>query len=123
MKRLLYIFAHSLCFPLLAIGSFMANAAIREVRPELSTTVSVLDSLSRTPLLLYFRQNRSLVEYDYMDNPRTFESFSTLFTDSLSAVYVDTITIFSYASPEGDARHNLTPVSYTHLTLPTICSV
>jgi hypothetical protein len=108
MKRLLYIFIHSLCFPLLAISSFMANAAIREVRPEISTTVSVLDSLSRTPLLLHFRQNRSLVEYDYMDNPRTLESFSVLFADSLSAVYVDTITIFSYASPEGDARHNLT---------------
>lgn len=81
----------------------MANAATREVRPEISTTVSVLDSLSRTPLLLHFRQNRSLVEYDYMDNPRTLESFSVLFADSLSAVYVDTITIFSYASPEGDA--------------------
>lgn len=108
MKRLLYIFIHSLCFPLLAISSFMANAATREVRPEISTTVSVLDSLSRTPLLLHFRQNRSLVEYDYMDNPRTLESFSVLFADSLSAVYVDTITIFSYASPEGDARHNLT---------------
>ena len=46
----------------------MVNAAaVRGVQPEITMTVSTRDSLYRTPLLLHFRQNRSLVEYDYMD--------------------------------------------------------
>ena len=107
MKRFLYIFAHSLCFLLSAGGSFMVNAAaVRGVQPEITMTVSTRDSLYRTPLLFHFRQNRSLVEYDYMDNPRTLACFCALFTDSLSTPGIDTVTIFSYASPEGDARHN-----------------
>lgn len=85
----------------------MVNAAaVRGVQPEITMTVSTRDSLYRTPLLLHFRQNRSLVEYDYMDNPRTLACFCALFTDSLSTPGIDTVTIFSYASPEGDARHN-----------------
>ena len=56
---------------------------------------NIADSLCRQPLLLHFRFDRTLVEYDYMDNPRTLACFCALFTDSLSTPGIDTVTIFS----------------------------
>ncbi|MCD8182324.1 MAG: DUF3575 domain-containing protein [Bacteroides sp.] len=69
-------------------------------------SVQDCDSLCRNPLLLYFRFDRSLVEYDYMDNPRTLREFDILFSDSTQAERIDTVTIISYSSPDGDARYN-----------------
>lgn len=64
------------------------------------------DSLCRTPLLLHFRFDRSLVEYDYMDNPRTLEEFDRLFSDSVSVSRIDTLVIASYSSPDGNSYYN-----------------
>lgn len=41
-----------------------------------------------------------------MDNLHALECFSTLFSDSISALSVDTIIITSCASPEGNVQHN-----------------
>lgn len=98
MKKCLLIFFSSLCFMLSPIYSM--DVSSREI------VLHTADSLCRQPLLLFFRFDRSLVEYDYMDNPHTLEGFHILFSDSLSATCIDTITITSYASPEGDARYN-----------------
>lgn len=64
------------------------------------------DSLCRTPLLLHFRFDHSLVEYDYMDNPHTLEAFDDLFSDSLSVSLIDTLIVTSYASPDGNSFYN-----------------
>lgn len=65
----------------------------------------------RKPLLLYFRFDSSLVDYDYMDNPHTLNKFASLFADSLLISYIDSISITSYASPDGNARYNLALVN------------
>ena len=67
---------------------------------------NIADSLCRQPLLLHFRFDRTLVEYDYMDNPRTLDEFRVLFSDTLCVSFIDTITITSYASPEGAVSYN-----------------
>ncbi|WP_044269178.1 DUF3575 domain-containing protein [Bacteroides timonensis] len=98
MKRRLLVLFSSLCYmlPLIhSIGVWGGEAVSHAA-----------DSICLHPLLLYFRFDRSLVEYDYMDNPRTLHEFHALFSDSLSASCIDTITITSYASPEGAARYN-----------------
>lgn len=64
------------------------------------------DTLCQKPLLLHFRFDRSLLEYDYMNNPRTLQRFGSLFADSLEVSRIDTVTITSYASPEGDNFYN-----------------
>ncbi|WP_300703976.1 DUF3575 domain-containing protein [Bacteroides sp.] len=64
------------------------------------------DTLCGSPLLLHFRFDRSLVEYDYMDNPHTLEAFSSLFSDSIAATRIDTLVIAAYASPDGNAHYN-----------------
>lgn len=90
IKNLLYIFVTRALLLLFPAVSFAGNA----------------DSLCRKPLLLHFRFDHSLVEYAYMDNPRTLADFSALFTDSLAVECIDTIHITAYASPDGDARYN-----------------
>ena len=67
---------------------------------------NIAGSLCRQPLLLHFRFDRTLVEYDYMDNPRTLDEFRVLFSDTLCVSSIDTITITSYASPEGAVSYN-----------------
>nr|WP_302831600.1 DUF3575 domain-containing protein [uncultured Bacteroides sp.] len=64
------------------------------------------DSLCHKPLLLHFRFDRSLVEYDYMDNPRTLKEFYMLFSDSFIVSRIDTMVITSYSSPDGDSFYN-----------------
>lgn len=93
----LYTFIHCACFLLVSVGVTAGNLT----KPE-----SASDTLCCEPLLLHFRFDRSLVEYDYMDNPHTLAAFSTLFADSLSTAQIDTVTITSYASPEGDTHYN-----------------
>ena len=46
-----------------------------------------------------------------------------LFTLTVSAVAKDVKAAFVYIGPTGDHGWTYQPVSYTHLTLPTICSV
>ena len=92
----LYTFIHCACFLLVSVGVTAGNLT----KPE-----SASDTFCCEPLLLHFRFDRSLVEYDYMDNPHTLAAFSTLFADSLSTAQIDTVTITSYASPEGDTQY------------------
>lgn len=85
----------------------MVNAAaVRGVQPEITMTVSTRDSLYRT--LYCFISVRTVRWWSmtiWTIHARLPVS-AALFTDSLSTPGIDTVTIFSYASPEGDARHN-----------------
>ena len=89
------------------IGFLQLSLSASAHKVESPDTACVSDSLYQKPLLLYFRFDRSLVEYHYMDNPHTLEEFSVLFSDSLQVSHIDTIHISAYASPDGDARYNL----------------
>lgn len=98
MKRYLLIFLGSFWFLLSPVHPIGLS--------DRQSVNSIADSLCRQPLLLYFRFDRTLVEYDYMDNPRTLDEFRVLFSDTLCVSSIDTITITSYASPEGAVRYN-----------------
>lgn len=98
MKRYLLIFLGSFWLLLSPVHSIGLS--------DRQSVDSIADSLCRQPLLLYFRFDRTLVEYDYMDNPRTLDEFRILFSDTLCVSSIDTITITSYASPEGAVRYN-----------------
>ena len=91
MKRYLLIFLGSFWFLLSPVHPIGLS--------DRQSVNSIADSLCRQPLLLYFRFDRTLVEYDYMDNPRTLDEFRVLFSDTLCVSSIDTITITSYASP------------------------
>jgi len=99
MKKEILIIISSICLLLWPSAVFAGRMSGTE-------PVSVRDSLCHNPLLLYFRFDRSLVEYDYMDNPHTLQRFQILFADSIASSRIDTITITSYASPEGNSRYN-----------------
>ena len=106
MRRLLHIFVYSVC--LLQFPAFASIADSAGMRVEVSQTLikSFHDSICHNSLLVHFRFNCSLVESDYMDNLHALECFSALFSDSISALSVDTIIITSCASPEGNVQHN-----------------
>lgn len=106
MRRLLHIFVYSVC--LLQFPAFASIADSAGMRVEVSQTLikSFHDSICHNALLVHFRFNCSLVESDYMDNLHALECFSALFSDSISALSVDTIIITSCASPEGNVQHN-----------------
>lgn len=87
---------------LLIVCLFLLPASARSSR----SLSSGCDTLCGSPLLLHFRFDRSLVEYDYMDNPHTLEAFGSLFSDSLAAARIDTLVITAYASPDGNAHYN-----------------
>lgn len=101
MRRLLHIFVYSVC--LLQFPAFASIADSAGMRVEVSQTLikSFHDSICHNSLLVHFRFNCSLVESDYMDNLHALECFSALFSDSISALSVDTIIITSCASPKG----------------------
>lgn len=64
------------------------------------------DSILCSPLSLHFRLGLSLLERDYMENSGTLSLLHSLLGDSLSASRIDTVTVFAYASPEGDEEYN-----------------
>lgn len=99
MKRKILIFIGCIGFLQLSVTAFA-------VQKEGVENIAALDSLCSTPLLLHFRFDRSLVEYDYMDNPHTLREFQTLFSDSLQLSRIDTVSISSYASPDGNTWYN-----------------
>lgn len=90
----------------IAIGILLLPPAAFAAHPAGAGVHCLADSLCPDPMLLHFRFNRSLVEYHYMDNPATLARFDVLFADSLQASLIDSITITSYASPEGDPHYN-----------------
>lgn len=69
-------------------------------------TLLPLVAQDKSPVLLHFRFDRSLVEKDYMDNARSLSSLCQLFSDSLSVSRIDSVIILAYSSPEGSSSYN-----------------
>ena len=58
------------------------------------------------PLMLYFRFDKELVDSGYMDNSRTLRHMEELFSDHQLCGRIDSISIFSFASPDGNLTYN-----------------
>lgn len=64
------------------------------------------EDMSGKPMMLYFRFDKSLVDSGYMDNGRTLRHLNELLTDRQLCTRIDSINIFSFASPDGDRIYN-----------------
>lgn len=64
------------------------------------------EEVSDKPMMLYFRFDKALLDSGYMDNGRTLRHLDELFTDRNLCARIDSINIFSYASPEGTPTYN-----------------
>lgn len=62
--------------------------------------------VSGKPMLLYFRFDKSVVDKGYMDNDRTLYYLDGILTDSTLTARIDSINIFSFASPDGNRKYN-----------------
>lgn len=62
--------------------------------------------LSCKPLMLYFRFDKALVDSGYMDNSRTLRHIEEMLTDHQLCGRIDSINIFSFASPDGNRTYN-----------------
>lgn len=60
----------------------------------------------KTELLLHFRFDRSLVDSGYRNNAAALHALHECFADSLQRARIDSVSICSYSSPEGDAAYN-----------------
>lgn len=67
---------------------------------------SNVEDTSVKPSLLYFRFDKALVDSGYMDNGHTLRHLDELLSDSILTARIDSIIIFSFASPEGSPSHN-----------------
>ena len=61
---------------------------------------------SEKPLMLYFRFDKATVDGGYMNNAQTLLHIDNLFTDVALCKRIDSIQIYSSASPEGSATYN-----------------
>ena len=62
--------------------------------------------VSGKPLMLYFRFDKALVDSGYMDNSRTLRHIDEMLTDHQLCGRIDSINIFSFASPDGNRAYN-----------------
>lgn len=62
--------------------------------------------LSGKPVYLYFRFDKAVVDYGYMDNARTLRHLEELLSDRSLTGRIDSIHILSFASPDGDRKYN-----------------
>lgn len=58
------------------------------------------------PMMLYFRFDRSIVDSGYMDNCHTLHALDQLLRDSRPAAWIDSLTVCSFSSPDGDEAYN-----------------
>lgn len=58
------------------------------------------------PMMLHFRFDKALVDSGYMDNGTTLRRLDELLTDRHLCARIDSIHIFSFASPEGNRLYN-----------------
>ena len=64
------------------------------------------EEVSDKPMMLYFPFDKALLDSGYMDNGRTLRHLDELLTDRRLCARIDSINIFSYASPEGTPTYN-----------------
>lgn len=62
--------------------------------------------LSGSPVVLYFRFDKAVVEDEYMDNARTLRHLDAIFSARSLTERIDSIHILSFASPEGKRKYN-----------------
>lgn len=62
--------------------------------------------LSGKPMVLYFRFDNAMVDNGYMNNARTLRHLEELLSDRSLTERIDSIHILSFASPDGDRKHN-----------------
>ncbi|WP_294562624.1 DUF3575 domain-containing protein [uncultured Bacteroides sp.] len=61
---------------------------------------------SDKPMMLYFRFDKALLDSGYMDNGNTLRHLDELLTDRHLCTRIDSINVFSFASPEGNCIYN-----------------
>ncbi|MBD9093873.1 MAG: DUF3575 domain-containing protein [Bacteroides oleiciplenus] len=66
----------------------------------------VIEETSCKPMMFYFRFGKSPVDSEYMDNSRMLRHLDRLLTDRNLCAHIDSINIYSFASPEGNHIYN-----------------
>lgn len=104
MRTPIYIrYIKHLCICYGFLFTFLLPVHARQVRDTGNVTE---DSVSMSPLVLYFRFDKALVDSGYMANGRTLRHLHELFTDPSLAARIDSVSILSFASPEGGSAYN-----------------
>ena len=65
-----------------------------------------MKEVSGNMMMLYFRFDKFVVDSGYMNNSRTLCHWDELFTDCNLCARIDSINIYSFASPEGNSAYN-----------------
>lgn len=74
--------------------------------PHCHAALRVVDDTSGRPVMLYFRFDKSLVDSGYMDNGRILRHLDELLTNRNMCTRIDSINIYSFASPDGNRAYN-----------------
>lgn len=87
------------------LGSTPLSIFSQEVQNEPVEDFGTIEK-EKTELVLYFRFDRSLVDYGYRDNQKVLSAMQKLFADSLFVSRIDSIQIKAFTSPEGNPVYN-----------------
>lgn len=76
------------------------------VFPGIHAQNETVKGTSGGKMLLHFRFDKAFVDSEYMDNRRTLSHLDEIFTNQNLIVKIDSLNIFSFASPEGNRAYN-----------------
>lgn len=74
--------------------------------PYCHAVQGTIEEVSGKPMTLYFRFSQSLMDSGYMDNGRMLRHLDELLTDCNLCARIDSINIYSFASPDGNRTYN-----------------
>lgn len=63
-------------------------------------------NVSTAPLMLYFHFDNATIDSTYMDNSHALRHLDKQFSNRTLAAHIDSVNIFSFASPEGNRTYN-----------------
>ena len=95
-KPIKYVQRFALCFGLL-------SGVLTGIRAQVNQQAA---NVSTTPFMLYFRFDNATVDSTYMDNSRALLYLDKQLSSHALAAHIDSVNIFSFASPEGNRTYN-----------------
>ncbi|MCD8092389.1 MAG: hypothetical protein LUF01_06035 [Bacteroides sp.] len=84
----------------------LCYAALFALLPSVHAQTEPAPDVPGTPVVLYFRFDKAVVDSGHMDNARTLRHLDEVLSNPRLADRIDSINILSFASPEGDRLHN-----------------
>lgn len=85
---------------------FLCCVMLLALLPGIHAQDEPVEDISGSPMVLYFRFDKAIVDKGYMDNARILRHLDEILSNRRLAERIDSINILSFASPDGDRKYN-----------------